>query len=53
MKVFFTVARADLEAAKALFGGKTGRIFKNGGDGDHPPATETYRCNRFSATTDR
>ena len=43
----------DLEAAKALFGGKTGRIFKNGGDGDHRPAIEIYRCNRFSATTDR
>ena len=52
VKVFFTVASADLEAAEALFGGKTGRIFKNGGDGDHPPAIEIYRCNRFFATTD-
>ena len=51
-KVFFAIARADLAEVEAIFGGACGRLFKNGGGGDHPPAIEVYYTKRYFATTD-
>ena len=48
--LLFTFARADLPAVEALFGGKFGRTFKNGG-GEHPPAIEIHRGHRYFAVT--
>jgi putative DNA primase/helicase len=49
-KLFFTVASGDLAAVEALFEGKHGRSFKNGG-GEHPPAIEIYRGRRYFTVT--
>ena len=51
LKVFFTVANADLAAVEALFEGRHGRAFKNG-DGEHPPAIEVYRGRRYFTVTE-
>jgi putative DNA primase/helicase len=51
VKLYFAFASAALAAVEALFGGQTGRAFKNGASGDHPPAIEVYRTCRYFAVT--
>ena len=51
VKLFFTIAAADLPAVEALFGGQFGRVFKRSNDGEHPPAIEIYRGRRYFAVT--
>ena len=51
VKLFFTIAAADLLAVEALFGGKFGRLFKRNNGGEHPPAIEIYRGRRYFAVT--
>ena len=51
VKLFFTTASTDLPAVEALFDGKFGRVFKNGG-GEHPPAIEVYRGRRYFVVTE-
>jgi hypothetical protein len=52
VKLFFIVASADLAALEALFEGKHGRSFKNGG-GDHPPAIEIFCGRRYFTVTEK
>ena len=51
VKLFFTYALADKPEIDRLFDGKHGRSFKNG-NGEHPPAIEIYRSNRFFTVTE-
>ena len=50
VKIFFRVSRTDQAAIDALFKGQHGRQFKRGG-GQHPPAIEVYRSNRYFTVT--
>ena len=53
VKIFFLYSIGAKPELDALFGGAEkhhGRMFKRGG-GDHPPAIEIYRSNRFFAVT--
>jgi hypothetical protein len=50
VKLFFTIAAADLPAVENLFDGKFGRAFKNG-SGEHPPAIEVSRGRRYFVVT--
>ena len=51
VKLYYAFACANLAAVEALFGGQTGRAFKNGAGADHPPAIEIYRTRRYFAVT--
>jgi primase-polymerase (primpol)-like protein len=49
-KIFFRI-KGDAATIERLFDGKHGRQFKNGNGGDHPPAIEIYRSNRYFTVT--
>ena len=51
LKVFFLIATADKAGADAIFGGQSGKQFKNGG-GEHGPAIEIYRGRRYFTVTE-
>ena len=51
VKLYYAFACANLAAVEALFGGQTGRAFKNGAGVDHPPAIEIYCARRYFAVT--
>jgi Virulence-associated protein E len=50
VKCFFMHASADTPAVERLFGGKTGKQFKNGG-GEHCSAIEIYRTSHYFTVT--
>jgi hypothetical protein len=50
VKCFFMHASADTSDIERLFGGKTGKQFKNGG-GEHCPAIEIYRTSHYFTVT--
>ena len=51
VKIFCAHRSVDLPAIEAIFDGQHGRQFKRAG-GDHPPAIEIYRGERYFAATD-
>ena len=51
VKIFCAHRSVDLPAIEAIFNGQHGRQFKRAG-GDHPPAIEIYRGERYFAATD-
>jgi hypothetical protein len=50
VKIFATIALADLPVIQAIIGGGHGLQWKRGG-GDHPPAIELHVSHRYFATT--
>jgi hypothetical protein len=53
-KCFFTYERSYLPKLRAAMDGAAwSKMFKRGGDGDHPPAIELHLGNRYFAVTDR
>jgi hypothetical protein len=52
VKALFAIAAVDMAAVEALFDGKLGRAFKNGGDGERLPAIVVYRGRRFFTVTE-
>jgi hypothetical protein len=53
VKVFFSYPAADLAAIRAAMGTLHGKVWKQPGDAEHPPAIELHVGNRYFAVTDR